>query len=193
SDFTLARNTVDMLGSGNGAAVYVSGRVGLLTMYGNTLRDGYYGAHFSPSINYTLGDTTRVVADSNAISGAVQYGLYLNISTNYTGSVAGAHNNIAGNRYGIYTGFDGPLSFTQGRFVGNTDWAVYSVYPFDATQNWWGDPGGAGGGVADSATAAVDTSSPLTSDPTNVPPLAPPVGAGLVSGDEYVRRGNRDQ
>ncbi|KPJ87225.1 MAG: hypothetical protein AMS18_14880 [Gemmatimonas sp. SG8_17] len=172
-DATLRRNTVTMRDSAAGTAARVGGRIGLLRLYGNTFRKGYYGVNFSVSLNTASGDTTGVIADSNAVSGSGYYGMYLNISTSYTGSMVGIRNNISGNRLGIYTSFNGPMSFTHGQFVGNWEYAVYSSYAFDATQNWWGDP-------ADAIFGPVDTSSSLPSAPTDVPPLAPPAASALA-------------
>lgn len=173
----LRRNRITMADEQSGYGMYLYGRLGLVTLYGNTVRNGYYGVYYYPSLNTAAGDTTRIVADSNAISGTGYYALYLGISTGYTGSVVGVRNNISNNRqYGVYTGFNGLQSLTLGRFVGNGLYAIYSGYAFDATQNWWGVPAGAGGGIADSVywSGVVNTGSPLTSDPTDVPLLAPP-------------------
>jgi hypothetical protein len=162
----IRRNRVTMPENQSGYGMYLTGRFGLATLYGNTVRNGYSGVYYAPSLNTTAGDTTRLVADSNAISGTGYYALYLGISTSYTGSVVGVRNNISGNlNYGVYSGFNGPQSLTLGRFVGNL-YAINSSYAFDATQNWWGDP-------ADAISGPVDTSLSLTSDPTDVPPLAP--------------------
>ncbi len=177
---TVRGNTVtmpDRVSSSYG--MYLNGRFGLMTLYGNTVRNGYYGVYYGPNLNAAAGDTTRLVADSNAISGTGYMGLYLYISTSYTGSAVGIRNNISNNvGYGIYNNFNKVLSFTQGRFVGNGNYAVYSGYAFDATQNYWGDPLGPGGpygdpgSVGDSISSSVITWDPyLSVDPTDVPPL----------------------
>jgi hypothetical protein len=176
------RNRVTMPENQTGYGMYLNGRFGLVTMYGNTVRNGSYGVYYAPHLNTAAGDTTRLVADSNAISGTGYTALHLGISASYTGSVVGVRNNISNNQgYGVYTSFDGPQSLTLGRFVGNGGggtyvYAIYTGYAFDATQNWWGDPAGAGGGIADSVYYApvINTGSPLTADPTNVPPTGPP-------------------
>ena len=173
------RNEVTMPDNQTGVGMYLYGRLGLTTLYGNTTRSGSYGVYYSPSLNAAAGDTTRLVADSNAISGSGYVGLYLYISTSYAGSVVGVRNNISNNlQHGVNTSFDGPQSLTLGRFVGNQSYAIVSSYAFDATQNWWGDPAGAGGGIADSVQHApeINTGSPLTSDPTDVPSLGPVAG-----------------
>jgi hypothetical protein len=177
------RNRVTMPHSASSSyAVSLTGRIGLLTLHNNTVQNGYYGVYYGPNLNTSAGDTTRIVADSNAISGTGYMGLYLYISTSYTGSAIGTRNNISNNfGYGIYNSFNKVLSFTRGRFVGNGNHAVYSSYAFDATQNWWGvatGPGGFygdGGTAGDSVSSGIITWDPyLTSDPTDVPPLAPP-------------------
>jgi hypothetical protein len=142
---------------------------------------GYVGIDVHPY------DTTTVVRiDSSAVSGAGFAGIQL---YSVPGSASGIRNNIAGNQYGIYDYGPGPRSFTLGKFssggTGNSAYAVLSGYAFDATQNWWGSPNGAGGtygsGLADAdsvSSASVNVTSPLTAEPGDVPPLAPPGWSG---------------
>jgi hypothetical protein len=109
------------------------------------------------------------------VSETTSRGIYVALSG--TPPIVGVRNNISNNaQYGIYNATNGVRSFTLGRFVGNGTYAIYNLGAdtLDATQNWWGDAAGAGGGTADSVLGAVDVSNPLTSDPTDVPALAPP-------------------
>jgi hypothetical protein len=147
------------------------------TITGNRIVGGYYG------IDLTLSDTAGAVVDSNAVSGTGGAGIDIYY---VTGPVTGVRNNIAANLFDgiLNVGTSGPRSFTLGKFksggVGNGAWAVNSATAFGATQNWWGSANGAGGPYgstlqdADSASSAgVDVSTPLTSEPGDVPALAP--------------------
>jgi len=138
------------------------------TIVGNRIVGGYYGMDLS-----FTDSLVSTVIDSNAMSGAGSAALYLYY---INGPVTGARNNIGSNpAYGIYNYYgNGSRSFTLGRFVGNTNRAVYNLasVTFGATQNWWGNPDF--GAAADTVQGLVDVSSWLTSDPTDVPALAPP-------------------
>jgi hypothetical protein len=149
------------------------------TITGNRIVGGYYG------IDLTLSDTATVVVDSNAVSATGGAGIDIYY---VSGPVTGVRNNIAANLFDgvLNVGTSGPRSLTLGKFnsggVGNGQWAVNSATAFDATQNWWGNASGAGGPFgstlqnADSASsAAVDVSSPLGTEPGDVPALAPPL------------------
>ncbi len=154
---------------------------------GSRVAGGYIG------IDLRLSDTGSVVIDSNAVSGTGNAGIQL---SSVQGAVTGRRNNIAGNaRDGILNlGTSGPRSFTLGKFhsggVGNGRYAVNSSTAFDARQNWWGSTNGAGGRFgsgltnADSVSSAqVDVSNPLTSEPSEPPPLAsPPLVSVLYAG-----------
>ncbi len=143
----------------------------------NHITGGYYGIDLT-----TTDAAVTATIDSNVVTGAGYAGVdlyYVN------GPVTGAYNNINSNPlYGVHNQYGtGSRSFTQGRFVGNAARAVYNLAAgsFGATQNWWGNAAGAGGGVADSVFGAVDVSSPLTSDPLGVTvPLAPPMPAVIA-------------
>ncbi len=150
---------------------------------GSRVVGGYIG------IDLVLSDTGGAVIDSNAISGTGYAGIRL---YSVQGAVTGRRNNIANNRLdGILNqGTSGPRSFTLGKFqsggVGNGRYAVNSASAFDASQNWWGSPNGAGGrfgsGLADAdsvSSAQVDVSNPLTSEPSEPPPLSSPPLAAL--------------
>jgi hypothetical protein len=151
----------------------------LATVSHNRIRDaGQFGIYLRPDIN--PGDLAAITMDSNAVSNAGNMGIYINPIDSI--DVVGRWNNIAGSTFdGILNGGVGLRSFTLGRFVGNGRWAINSSSVFNATQNWWGDPGGAGiPGVSDSVTANVDASSPLLTDPTGVTvPLPSPHFAAL--------------
>lgn len=136
------------------------------TIVANRIVGGYYGMDLS-----VTDSLVPTVIDSNAVSGAGNAGIYLYY---VNGAVTGARNNISSNpQYGIYNYGNGSRSFTLGRFVGNTSRAVYNLasVTFGATQNWWGDPDF--GAATDTVFGPVDVSSWLTSDPTDVPALAP--------------------
>ncbi len=138
---------------------------------------GYVG------IDVQLTDTGSTRIDSSAVSATGYAGIRL---SGGTGPATGVRNNIAGNLAdGIRNDGGGTRSFTLGKFnsggVGNGVYAVRSVAAFDATQNWWGLDTGPGGSQGTPGTAAdsvnsalVSTGSFLTSEPTDVPPLAPP-------------------
>ncbi|MBI4419670.1 MAG: right-handed parallel beta-helix repeat-containing protein, partial [Gemmatimonadetes bacterium] len=137
------------------------------TIVGNRIVGGYHG------IDLTVTDSlVPTVIDSNAVSGAGYAGIQLYY---VNGPVTGTRNNIGSNpQYGIYNYYgNGSRSFTLGRFVGNTSQAVYNLasVTFGATQNWWGDPDF--GAAADTVFGPVDVSTWLTSDPSDVPALAP--------------------
>jgi hypothetical protein len=150
------------------------------TITGNRIVGGYYG------IDLTITDTASAVIDSNAVSATGGAGIEIYY---VSGPVTGVRNNIAANLFDgiLNVGTSGPRSFTLGKFnsggVGNglTDgWAVNSATPFDATQNWWGSANGAGGpyasGLQDAdsvSSTGVDVSDSLTSEPGDVPALAP--------------------
>ncbi|HWP37573.1 MAG TPA: right-handed parallel beta-helix repeat-containing protein [Gemmatimonadales bacterium] len=151
------------------------------TIVGARVVGGYVGIDLSPT------DTAAARIDSSAVSGTGLYGIQLYY---INAPVVGVRNNIAGNRRdGIYNvGGSGLRSFTLGKFnsggVGNGRYAVSSATAFDARQNWWGSPNGAGGfygsGLQDAdsvSSAAVDDTLHLTSEPSDVPPLSPPAAA----------------
>lgn len=155
------------------------------TLVGNRVVGGYIG------IDLRSTDTAAAVIDSNAVSGTGYAGIQLYY---VQGAVTGRRNNIAGNALDgiLNVGTSGPRSFTLGKFnsggVGNGRYAVNSSAPFDATQNWWGSASGAGGqfgsGLADAdsvSSAQVDVSNPLTSEPSEPPPLSSPPIAGALS------------
>lgn len=138
----------------------------------------------SVGIDLTLSDTASAVIDSNAVSGTGYAGIQLYW---VKGAVTGRRNNITNNRLDgiLNVGTSGPRSFTLGKFNsgggGNGRYAVNSASSFDATQNWWGSSSGAGGqfgsGLADAdsvSSAQVDVSNPLTSEPSEPPPLSSP-------------------
>jgi len=137
------------------------------TIVANRIVGGYYGMDLS-----FTDSLVSTVIDSNAMSGAGYAALYLYY---VNGPVTGTRNNVGSNpQYGILNYYgNGSRSFTLGRFVGNTNRAVYNLASatFGATQNWWGNPDF--GAAADTVQGLVDVSSWLTSDPTDVPALAP--------------------
>ncbi len=181
ADLVVRRDSI-LHGIGRWEPLWMSGRYGLTTIYGNTIRQGRYGMYLNPNI--LTGDTARIVIDSNAVSQTTTYGIYINPSDPV--SVIGLRNNISNNlQDGILNTGSGLRSFTLGRFVGNANWAVLNSAVFDATQNWWGIANGAGGpygsGLQDADSVSnsnTDVSSWLTTDPSDTPPLAPPAAVG---------------
>jgi nitrous oxidase accessory protein NosD len=184
ADLVIRRDSILHGAIGRWEPLWISGRFGLTTIYGNTIRGGRYGMYLNP--NVLVGDTARVVIDSNAVSQTTTYGIY--ISPSDPVSVVGVRNNISNNlQDGILNGGTGLRSFTLGRFVGNARWAINNSQPLDATQNWWGSVNGAGGvygsGLADADSvswSSNDVSSWLTTDPGDVPPLAPPARGSIA-------------
>ena len=147
------------------------------TIVGNRMVGGYYGMDLNPTDSLV-----PTVIDSNSVSGASYAGIQLYY---INGPVTGRKNNVGGNaNFGIYNYLgNGSRSFTLGRFVGNAVRAVYNQTSatFDATQNWWGNADF--GAAADTVLGPVDVSNWLTSDPADVPALAPrpPVAAGSAA------------
>jgi hypothetical protein len=151
-----------------GYGVSISGVRNGTTLRGNTLRAG---GNFGVFVNQF--DSSLITLDRNAISGgfaAVQIA---------NGRVAMAHNNVGnGNYYGIYIPF--ATGYTQivsdsNAFVGNNNYSIYAPFDVvDATNNWWGDPAGPGGGIADSVSGAGITTVPfLAAAPAGLPAFAP--------------------
>jgi hypothetical protein len=165
---SLDRDTVTADSAQGGVALQVYGSyVGSLRR--SRIEGGGYGLYA------TLTDGSFVL-DSNVVTGTRAYGMQLSASAG--ASFTGRWNNVTSNAgYGIQTSGAATFSFTDGRFVGNRAYAVQAVSGsvVDATNNWWGNPGGPGGGIADSVQFSVTTSPFLTTDPAgvSVPPLAP--------------------
>lgn len=186
-DALIRDDSILMPSDGSGVnGIYVAGRFGFVDVSGNVVRRGQNGISLQP--NVLAGDTSFMRVDSNAVSQTSAYAVYL--SPYDSMSVNGMWNNISGNaNYGIYNGGTaGPRSFTQGRFVSNGNFSVYSNATFDASDNWWGNAAGPCLGTlcADTtgsvfSATAVAVTPVLTSDPGTVPGLAPPVGATVIN------------
>jgi Periplasmic copper-binding protein (NosD)/Bacterial Ig-like domain (group 2)/Dockerin type I domain len=174
-----------------------------LAMRGNTITsdttttDTEYGLFLPNEVSATLRHN-RIVGGSNGIelTGTAAHTLDSNvvvgtwvraIAATGSGDVTGRWNNLKNNVIGFYSGGTGVRSFTDGRFVGNTSYAVdqTGATPVTASANWWGDPAGPGGGIADSVFGTVSTGGFLLTDPEGVSvPTAPPAfGAVAVRPD----------
>jgi Dockerin type I domain/Right handed beta helix region/Bacterial Ig-like domain (group 2) len=167
----LDRDTVSADSAQGGYAVYLYG-----DLAASVRRSRILGGGSGVYANVTGG---TLALDSNVITGTRSYGVYANAPAG--ASVTGQWNNVTDNAtYGVYAAGAGAFAFTNGRFVLNRNWAVYAASSsVDATNNWWGDPFGPGGGLSDSVSGAVTTSPFLLFDPASVsvPPLAPPAGS----------------
>ncbi|HXE84125.1 MAG TPA: right-handed parallel beta-helix repeat-containing protein [Gemmatimonadales bacterium] len=139
------------------------------TLRGNTIRAIGVG------ITVYQYDSAAVTIDSNAVSGATTAGVQVQ-----AGRVVMRHNNIGNNGYGVYiptaSGMAQIVS-DNNSFTNNSNYAVYA--PGDtvnAINNWWGNPAGPGGGVADSVSGPLVTTSPfLGAPPANLPSFSPRV------------------
>jgi hypothetical protein len=156
---------------------------------------GVYGA-FQPSIVHSrivggyygiqLGLTDAAVTsriDTTAVSATGYAAIDM---SGAQGTVAGVGNNIGNNLwYGVRdTSGVGGHSLTLGQFVGNGNYSVFngaSNFAFDATNNYWGNSNGPGGGVADSVAANVTVIPFATTAPGGLPPLAPPLLASSAA------------
>lgn len=133
---------------------------------------GYSGIQLSLS---DAAVTTTI--DTTAVSATAWAAIDL---SGVPGAVSGVGNNIGSNAwYGVYDlSSAAGHGLTLGQFTGNGYYAVYnggSNFAFDATQNWWGNAAGPGGFVADSVSGNVNTGSYLSSAPSGLPSLAPPL------------------
>jgi hypothetical protein len=142
------------------------------TLRHNRISGGSYGIQYTGAGTHTL--------DSNVVSGTATRG----IDASGTGAVTGRWNNVKNNVIGLYAAGSGTRSLTDGRFVGNTNRGVYAASgTVTATNNWWGNAAGPGGGVADSVFGSVTTSPFLTEDPEGASvPAAPPAMGALTAG-----------
>ncbi len=154
------------------------------TLYGNRVRRGQYGIYVQAN---TASGTVRI--DSNAVSEAQFYGVYLAPSTGTT--VTGVKNRINANlQDGIFNSGTGARSFTGGEFIDNARYAVNSSAVFDASSNWWGNASGSSGICTTSPTtpdcvssANVSTATPLASAPAGLPPLGAPAPYAVTVSD----------
>ncbi len=118
-------------------------------------------------------DSATAVVDTNAISGADTAAVRV-----VAGSLLMRQNNIRNNARNGVTIPDAAGGFTLvgNAFKGNLLYAVQSDGASVSAQgNWWGVDGALPGTAgADAVAGSVDASSPLGSEPTDVPSLAPP-------------------
>ena len=121
-------------------------------------------------------DTATVFVDSNAVSVADSVAVRL-----FNGRFDLQGNNIRNNRGdGVrLETYGGPHEMHGNAFKGNGGYAANDNYGESTTNadgNWWGADGQPPGGPgADSARGIYDNA-PLASEPTGLPPLAPPAG-----------------
>jgi hypothetical protein len=158
-----------------GYAAYLSG-LWSGSVRRSRVEGGGYGLAFQGSAGSSL------VLDSTVVTGTRSYGMQLYAAA--TTTLTGRWNNVTSNRgYGVQVLGTGTATLTDGRFFGNGSYAVQagSGTSVDATNNWWGDPGGPGRGVADSVTGVVTVDPYLTSDPLGVTvPAAPPTATRVA-------------
>jgi hypothetical protein len=173
---SLDRDTVVADSAQGGYAFQLYGSYAAGSIRRSRLEGGGYGL-YAPIAGGSL------ALDSNVVTASRTYGMYLTAPAG--ASFTGRWNNVTSNAgSGIYTSGAGTFSFMDGRYVGNRAYGVQagSGSAVDATNSWWGDPAGPGGGIADSVQGTVATSPFLTTDPAgvSVPPLGPPAG-GLMA------------
>jgi hypothetical protein len=162
------RDTVFADSAAGGYAVYLYG-----AMAGSVRRSRVTGGGGGIYSSLTGG---TLVLDSNVITGTRTYGVYTTAAAGT--SVTGRWNNVTDNRtYGVYSSGTGTFAFTNGRFVGNLNRAIYAASgTVDATNNWWNSANGPT--PPDTVFGAVTTVPFLGTDPGGVTvPLAPPAGA----------------
>jgi hypothetical protein len=173
---TILRDTVfpDVGGSGVYGIRLDGGPWKQASISQNRVQRGAYGIYMN---GYGAG---TMAMDSNAVSATTNTAILL---TNAAFAVSGRKNNVENNVHGIVNAGAYTRSFTLGRFVGNTGWAVSSTPAIDVTQNWWGSSTGATTTQPNGVTGAgVNASNHLTNDPTDVPPASPPAASAPMRG-----------
>jgi len=147
--------------------IYVQNVAGGSALRGNTIRGSTYG------VAVFQFDTTAVAIDSNGISGSSVAAVHV-----MGGRVAMRHNNVGNNAYGVYIPSANSMAqivSDNNSFTNNSNYSIYA--PFDtvnAVNNWWGNAAGPGGGIADSVSGTLVTTTPfLSAPPANLPAFAP--------------------
>jgi nitrous oxidase accessory protein NosD len=112
------------------------------------------------AISLSIDNGSQVTISQSIITGALE-GITSRSGVLDSSTLTIEDNQILGNDYGVYLesiGTGSTVLINSNRLTGNDSYGVYvedSAIIVDATNNWWGDVNGPGGGVVDPVTSRI--------------------------------------